>query len=401
MKILIDGQTLLTPDIKRGIGTYFRHTVENVLANDLSNDFYLNMQPGDHLAHLSPWAREKLCLIDIPNHDNHSPFQNGPDGLAKRYSDAVNNEIEKRGIDVYWSPNGLMDNVFLPEHKISSCRFAVTIFDLIVLVMAREYAKHLSASAMAAYKKKLSVLEEDYDLFFHISQHTQSDFTTRLRVGDKQHVVTPLAADSSFRPYPFPAVSAEKDYVVYTGGLDPRKNMDRALEAFAALHQRYSADQRIRNTELMVVCVMDDAARTRMLRRAGRLGLNGKVTFTGFIDDAALVELYQKARCLFFPSLYEGFGLPILEGLACGLPVAAANTSSLPEVGGEWALYFDPLNIEEMADSLYQALQPPMDLQSRLARYEYSKNFSWQKTARATLEAIEDSVDQARRKRVA
>ena len=139
----------------------------------------------------------------------------------------------------------------------------------------------------------------------------------------------------------------------------------------------------------MVVCVMDDAARARMLRRAGRLGLNGKVTFTGFIDDAALVELYQKARCLFFPSLYEGFGLPILEGLACGLPVACANTSSLPEVGGEWAVYFDPLNIEEMADSLYQVLQAPMDYQSRLSRYEYSRKFSWQKSALTTLRAFE------------
>jgi glycosyltransferase involved in cell wall biosynthesis len=114
-----------------------------------------------------------------------------------------------------------------------------------------------------------------------------------------------------------------------------------------------------------------------------------------------LLGLYQRARCLFFPSLYEGFGLPLLEGLACGLPVASSNTSSLPEVGGELAIYFDPYNINDMADGLYRALQAPMDYQSRLKRYEYSKSFSWQRTALATLQAFADCVSDAQGKRAA
>src|SRR6266850_4610015 len=130
-----------------------------------------------------------------------------------------------------------------------------------------------------------------------------------------------------------------------------------------------------------------------MLRRVDRLGLTGKVRLTGFIDNDDLRALYQRARCLFFPSLYEGFGLPLLEGLACGLPVTASNTSSLPEVAGEYAIYFDPYNIDEMAQSLYQALQAPMDYESRLTRYEYSRNFSWRKTAEMTLQAFAVSVN--------
>ena len=385
MKILIDGQTLLTPEINRGIGTYFKKAVENILENDFSNDFYINTPRGSHLNALSPWAREKLCVIDREAYDLRA-------SQAERYSDALNNELEKRGIDLYWSPNALMDNVFLPERKARACRFAVTIFDLIVSVMEKQYAKHLPPAALSVYRNKLRLLERDYDLFLHISQHTQSDFTRTLRVEDKRHVVTPLAADSSFRPYPFPNVPGNEDYVLYPGGFDPRKNMERAVEAFAGLQAKYEGDARVSSTRLYIVCSSESAAKDAMLNYAEGLGLKGKVRLTGFVDDDALVELYQKARCLFFPSLYEGFGLPVLEGLACGLPVASSNSSSLPEVGGDLAIYFDPYNVEQMADCLYAALNAPTDYQSKLERYAYSKKFSWQKTARATLEAFTESV---------
>lgn len=392
MKILIDGQTLLTPEINRGIGTYFKNTVENLLENDFTHEFYINTPRGAHLNNLSPWALEKLIVLDDSAYDIRALHQRPAQSQVEAYSDALNNDLEKLGINLYWSPNALMDNVFLPSRQVSACRFSVTIYDLIVAVMEKTYAKHLPPAAIAVYKEKLKLLERDYDLFLHISGHTQSDFTKMLRVKDKKHVVTWLAASSSFRPYPFPAVPAAHDYVLYPGGFDPRKNMDRAIEAFADLQARYGVDERVRATELWIVCSLETAAKDGILNYAESLGLSGKVKLMGFVDDAALLALYQKARCLFFPSLYEGFGLPVLEGLACGLPVASANTSSLPEVGGEYAIYFDPYKINEMADALYKALQAPMDYQSRLERYEYSKKFSWRKTAVATLEAFTDCV---------
>lgn len=392
MKILIDGQTLLTPEITRGIGTYFKNSIENILENDFTNDFYLNTPDISHLNVLSPWAREKLCVIEDKAYDIRAPHGRPGQSFAELYSDTLNNDIEKRGINLYWSPNALMDNVFLPTRRGTACRFAVTIFDLIVSVMEKQYAGHLPSAALAIYKNKLKLLERDYDLYLHISRHTQSDFKGALRVEHKKHIVTPLAAHQSLRPYPFPSVAAAHDYVLYPGGFDPRKNMDRAIEAFADLQTRYGADERICSTQLYIICGVDGAARARILDYAESLNLSGKVRLTGFVDDAALLAFYQKARCLFFPSLYEGFGLPVLEGLACGLPVAASNTSSLPEVGGDFAIYFDPYNIEEMRDGLYQALQSPIDYQSRLGRYEYSKNFSWKETARATLKAFRDCV---------
>ncbi|HWT02214.1 MAG TPA: glycosyltransferase family 1 protein [Pyrinomonadaceae bacterium] len=388
MKILIDGQTLLTPEINRGIGTYFKNTVEHVLENDFTNDFYMATPRGAHLNNLSPWAREKLCVVDSEAYDVRARSGNP----AELYADALHDDIERLGINLYWSPNALMDNVLLPARRSSACRFAVTIYDLIPLVMAETYAEHLTPAAVAAYREKLERLESDYDLFLHISRHTQSDFTRALRVGDKRHVVTPLAAGASFRPYPFPDIAAARDYVLYIGGFDPRKNMDRAVEAFARLQTRYGGEEKIRAAELWIACSFDNAAADKMLNYARGLGLDGKVRLTGFVDDDALPALYQKARCLFFPSLYEGFGLPVLEGLACGLPVASSNTSSLPEVGGDLAVYFDPYDVDEMADALRQALKAPTDYASRLGRYQYSRTFSWENTALATLAAFADCL---------
>src|SRR2546423_401701 len=120
MKILIDGQTLLTPEINRGIGVYFRNLVENLLLNDFVNDFYIST-PSTSLSHLSPWAREKLCVVDDWFVSANRQKGSNP---ARRYTDFVNELIEKETIDLYWSPNPLMTNVFLPARRAHNCRFA-------------------------------------------------------------------------------------------------------------------------------------------------------------------------------------------------------------------------------------------------------------------------------------
>lgn len=384
MKILIDGQTLLTPEINRGIGKYFINIVANILSVDFTNDFYLIAPNASNLEAFAPWTREKLDVIEQPVNGHRRA---SAESLAVSYSDSVNDLVSKKCIDLYWSPNALMDSVFLPAARVPDCRYSATIFDLIPLVMEDHFKKSWPAKVFARYRKKLALLETDYDLFLHISDHTYADFTARLAVGQKRHAVTPLAVDDSFRPYPFPKIAKAEDYVLYPGGFDPRKNMFGALEAFAELHRLRGEDPAVRGTRLRIVCHTDAASERELRKRARHLGIDDKLDLTGFVTDAELVTLYQKARCLFFPSLYEGFGLPVLEGLACGLPIAASNTSSIPEVAGDLALYFDPHNVTEMAEVLYQTLQQPRDLSSRNYRSERARQFSWRKTAVATLEA--------------
>ncbi len=384
MRILIDGQTSRTPEINRGIGVYFKKVVEGILANDFINDFLIIGPRTDELTSLSPWARQKLQCLATEEKET-----NAPDGPANRaYSDLINETISREKIDLYWSPNPLMLNVFLPANENAKCCFAATIFDLIPAVMETQFRKHWPAQMMRQYKERLGLLESDYSLFLHISGHTQSDFLRLLRVNGKRHVVTPLAADEAFRLYPFPAIPGDRDYVLYPGGFDPRKNMHRALEAFATMRKKYSGDQRIAETDLVIVCHKDEASEAEILKRARKLGVADHLRLTGFVSNAELVTLYQKAHCLFFPSLYEGFGLPVLEGLACGLPVAVSNTSSIPEVAGDEAIYFDPIDVASMAEGLYQALNAPVDFDTRLLRHKHARQFSWQRTSLETLQGL-------------
>jgi glycosyltransferase involved in cell wall biosynthesis len=394
MKVLIDGQTLLTPDINRGIGTYFKNVVERILELDFVNDYYINTAEDNQLDHLSRWARNRA--ITLRNAAYH------PENMANRserygeeaYTDTLNSDLVKHDIDLYWTPNPLMSNVFLPGKR-TDCRFASTIYDLIVVIMKDVYLNQWPSAQQAVYMEKLRKLETDYDLFIHISRHTQSDFKSHLNVNDKRHVVTHLAASDFFQPDPFPVTATEHSYVIYIGGFDPRKNMERAVEAFAHLQRSRPDDERIRRTFLYIVCNLDEPSRSKLLTHARLCGVEENVKLTGFVDEHALRTLYQKARCLFFPSQYEGFGLPILEAFACGLPVACSNSSSLPEVGGDLAFYFDADSVSDMAGVLFQALNEPMDFNSRLRRHEYSKQFSWQKTAAATLQGLLHSANRA------
>jgi glycosyltransferase involved in cell wall biosynthesis len=393
MRILIDGQTLLTPEINRGIGMYFRKTIQRILANNLTDDFFIAGTPEEALSCFSPWTRQRLQVLRV---------RPGQTANAEAYADGINEIIERHRIGLYWSPNPLMLNVLLPVKKTAGCVFAATIFDLIPAVMEMHFRKHWPARTINAYKKKLQVLENHYDLFLHISGHTQSDFLRMVGgAAEKLNAVTPLAADEAFRPYAFPGFPGDQDYVLYPGGFDPRKNMDRALEAFAAMKNKYSAEPLVAKTALVIVCHKDAASEGEFRRRARKLGIDDHVKLTGFVTDTELVSLYQKARCLFFPSLYEGFGLPVLEGLACGLPIAASNNSSIPEVAGDLAFYFDPYDIDDMAAELYCALNAPRDLDARLKRSKYAQNFSWRRTALATIDAWNSAVEDNKSRAVA
>jgi glycosyltransferase involved in cell wall biosynthesis len=388
MNILIDGQTLHTPEIKRGIGTYFKNTLERILEYDFVNDFFILTRPGQPIECLSHWAQNRLEIIHIAV-ESESISTNNVTAREREYSAAVNHEIQRLGIDLYWIPNALMDNVFLPVPNNPACKFAVTVFDLIFDVMENHFAGQLSAEAIDAYRNKLRTLGNHYDLFLHISQHTQKDFIRTVGLERGRQIVTPLAAAKSYKPYPFPAVPPENNYILYTGGFDPRKNMDQAVRAFAKLIERYSGEIDLRSTRFVIVCNADDSVRDRLMKFAEGLGVADRLRLTGFVTEPELVSLYQRARCLFFPSLYEGFGLPVVEALACGIPVVASGTSSIPEVGSVFASYFDPTDVDEMALRLCETLRVGSDCHSRQRRHEYSLQFSWESTAQATLAAFE------------
>ncbi len=186
------------------------------------------------------------------------------------------------------------------------------------------------------------------------------------------------------RKYNLPA-----QYILTVGHLEPRKNYPRLLEAFHRLRQRENIEHGL------VIVGRENWAFGDIYDTVERLNLSDAVRFTHFVDDKDLPALYQMADVFVAASLFEGFGFTPLESMAAGTPVASANTTSLPEVCGDSAWYFDPYNIEEMAQAILGLIS---DLQKRKEYvrrgYENVKRFDWKKSSQQTVREYENLLAQ-------
>jgi glycosyltransferase involved in cell wall biosynthesis len=188
------------------------------------------------------------------------------------------------------------------------------------------------------------------------------------------------------------------DYLLYLGTLHPRKNLVRLLEAFHLLRQTMAGPSTSepgregKTPPKLVIGGKKGWLYDEIFARGQALGLTGQVLFPGYISDEDKAALLSGALAFVFPSLYEGFGLPILEAMACGTPVLTSNVSSLPEVAGEAALLVDPHDVAEMAKGLAR-LGVDTELRRRLVErgFEQIKRFSWANAAKQVVDIAERS----------
>lgn len=179
----------------------------------------------------------------------------------------------------------------------------------------------------------------------------------------------------------------ERPYALFTGSIQPRKNLDRLIAAYARLHaaEPLSWDLALTGARGW----LSDP----LYEQVHALGLEERVRFTGYVPDDDLLALLSGARFFTFPSLFEGFGLPVLEAQSVGVPVMTANNSSLPEIAGDAALLVDPTDVDAIADAMLRLSQDEA-LRQRLieAGYENVKRFSWTKAAAETLAVLEEAA---------
>jgi glycosyltransferase involved in cell wall biosynthesis len=176
---------------------------------------------------------------------------------------------------------------------------------------------------------------------------------------------------------------AERRYLLHVGTLQPRKNLGRLVAAFAAIASEEP------DVEL-VLAGKRGWGREDPAALAGHLGVGTRVHLLGYVPRTELPALYGSATAVVVPSLYEGFGLPVLEALACGVPVAASWGSSLPEVAGSAALYFDPLDVDELAGVLRRLLaEAPLRRRLSEAGPARAREFTWERCAAATQAVLE------------
>lgn len=228
------------------------------------------------------------------------------------------------------------------------------------------------------------------DAIITVSEHTKKDLVELYGTPPEKVMVVYEAASPHFAP---PASKAEREaglervralyalpdaYLVTLGTVEPRKNLTRLLEAFAGLRHDHPSLG-------LVVAGVRGWLYEDFFAAIDRLDLTEHVRVLGYVPDDALAPLFWGAQAAVVPSLYEGFGLPVLEAMACSCPVVSSDAASLPEVGGEAARYFDPTDVEAMRAAI-DALLRDADLRAALgaAGPEQAARFSWQRAAKET-----------------
>lgn len=276
---------------------------------------------------------------------------------------------------------------------------AVTLYDLIPLINANTYLDNPHVKSW--YYRKLQALKRA-DLLLAISESSRQEGLNWLHLPQERVVNISSAVDERFCVQQIQESDLQalrqryrlsRPFVMYTGGIDLRKNIEALIRSFAALRgtlrQQY---------QLAIICSVQPLDRERLLRLAQQSGL-GKddLVLTGFVPDQDLPMLYHACALFVFPSWHEGFGLPALEAMACGAPVIAANTSSLPEVIGRTDALFDPRDEAAITEKMHSVLTDQAFANNlRVHGLQQAKKFSWDACAKTAITAFED-LDQRRK----
>ena len=228
------------------------------------------------------------------------------------------------------------------------------------------------------------------------SQNTKETIMDRYGLLEDKIRVVHLGVGNQFlKPIPDEKISkARTKYdlrdeftILYPARTWPHKNHFRLFEALAILRDRYHCQV------TLVLTGGEERAYQDIDAAIERFGLKGKVKNLGHVSYNELPEIYSLSDALVFPSLFEGFGLPVVEAMSIGCPVVCSNRTSLPEVAGEAALYFDPVDVNDMADAIFRVLHDPA-LQQELIRRgrEQSKQFTWERAAKSTIEVYREAL---------
>lgn len=219
-----------------------------------------------------------------------------------------------------------------------------------------------------------------------VSRQTQRDLVELYRADPSKITVVYNGVEGKFQPAGDAALHAvrsryspDRPYLLMLGTLEPRKNHRLALLALARL-------KAAGHPHRLVLAGGRGWLFEPVQQEIARLGLQADVTFPGYIPDTEIAALYSAADCVLMPSLYEGFGLPLLEAMACGAPVVASNASSLPEVGGDAALYTTPHDDEAFAAAVHLVLsQPALAAALRARSLARAQEFTWTRCAQQTV----------------
>lgn len=349
-----------------GIGRYTYELIQEISRMDTKNEYIIFLNPTQHKEFISPSSRVKKVSVAAPHYS-----------LAEQTTFA--DILFKHNID-------LMHFTHFNAPYFYRKSFVVTIHDLTLSFYKGN--KRTSFIQRAAYNIVIKNVISRAQHIIAVSEHTKEDIRRLFFIPKEKITVIYEGIGNEFRKIDNlqrldqtkKMYGLDKPFLLYTGVWRNHKNITSLIEAFSILLK-----QQNRNI-LLVITGKEDPFYPEVKELPKKLGIEQSVRLVGFVPEEQLIDLYNLATVFVFPSLYEGFGLPILESMACGTPVAASNASSIPEIGGDACLYFNPHDVSDIANKIATILDNT-DIRTTLIEKGNLcvKPFSWQKMAQSTL----------------
>ncbi|MBN1258517.1 glycosyltransferase family 4 protein [Candidatus Peregrinibacteria bacterium] len=355
-----------------GKGIWTANVLKSILNNDRENDYYLYTNKD--------WNNIYRHLPNV-----HVMQVNGR-GIFwhwRFYKSMLANKV-----DVCIATESYIVPFF---HDPAKLKVALVVHDLVAF---KSPAKHQKKATFIEHIT-LKTAARKARWIFTVSEYTKKDLVGQypeLQLSSKITVVYAGIRDAFMRHFDSNKIievrrryNLDPDYIMMAGTLEPRKNIMGALEAFALISP--NNQQRYR----FVVAGKKGWYYKKIFKKVRQMNLMQRVKFLEYIPDEDLAALMAGARIFLFPSFYEGFGLPVLEAMQCGVPVLASRVSSIPELGMDAVHYADPYDFVDIADGMTTLLDNPDYCQELRAKgFEQVKNFSWGKTAQLIIEAIKN-----------
>ncbi len=287
-----------------------------------------------------------------------------------------------------WLVGDPVDVFFSPFHAVPPRRMGklVCTFHDVAFLTHPEFATEENRRFCA---EQLELARCNADAFITVSEHSKKELVQFGGVPADRITVVLEAADPRYRQdeaLALPArlrelVGGDGRFLLYVGSVEPRKNLITLVHAYARLRAREP------NAPPLVIAGGSGWKNSNMHEAIAQLGLTDRIRLAGFVSDAELVALYNRALAFVFPTIHEGFGLPVVEAMSCGAPVITTRVASIPEVGGDAVLYCDtPTDADELAAALRRVIADEA-LRARLSRAGQARaaTFSWDRAARETL----------------
>lgn len=378
MKIVVDARMYGLEHA--GIGRYVLNLINQIEKVDEKNDYFILLRKKYYRKLKFKNKRFKKILVDIPHYSFQEQFFL-PGVLKKLKPDLVH--FPHFNLPVFWRG-----------------RYIVTIHDLI-----KHQSKGRKTTTKLAFFYWFKYLAYQINIFFAVkraqkiitpSQFWKKELVRRYHLKENKIVVTYEGAGEFLNKKP--TISGQKalkkygitkPFVIYTGSLYPHKNVLNLVKAIVHLNNSNKLEKKIS----LVVASARNVFLERFKKEIEKTKGLDLVILAGFVPDGELIALYQEAEAFVTPSLLEGFGLTPLEAMAVGLPVVSSKASCLPEIYDEAAIYFDPLDIDDMAEKIKEVINDKKLRQELIKKgFQQVKKYSWQKMAKETLKVYDKKI---------